>query len=212
VFGPIMSLWGRVFAAGYDRALAGSERAGLAERRRNLLAGATGRVVEIGAGTGLNLPHYPRSLDEIVFAEPEEPMARRLEGKLAQTGRPGEVVRAAAEELPFEDGSFDTAVCTLVLCTVSDPTRALAEIARVLRPGGQLLFLEHVRADSPRLARWQDRLSGLWRRIGHGCNCNRETAALIAQSPLSLDRVEQSEIPKAPPIVRPMIVGRALAV
>jgi ubiquinone/menaquinone biosynthesis C-methylase UbiE len=206
-----MSLWGRVFAAGYDRVLAGSERAGLADRRRNLLAGAHGRVLEIGAGTGLNLPHYPASLEELVLAEPEEPMARRLERKLARTGRPARVVRAAAEALPFEDDSFDTAVCTLVLCTVSDPTRALSELGRVLRPQGQLLFLEHVRAESPRLGRWQDRLSGAWRRVGHGCNCNRETAALIEASALSLTRIERDEIPKAIPIVRPMIVGRAVA-
>jgi ubiquinone/menaquinone biosynthesis C-methylase UbiE len=211
VFARIMSLWGRVFAAGYDRVLAGSERAGLAERRRELLAGASGRVLEIGAGTGLNLRHYPDSLEEIVFAEPEEPMARRLERKLATAGRRGKVVRVPAEALPFEDDSFDTAVCTLVLCTVSDPMRALSELARVLRPGGQLLFLEHVRAETPRLARWQDRLSGAWRRFGHGCNCNRETAALIEASPLSLERIEHGEIPKALPIVRPMIVGRALA-
>jgi ubiquinone/menaquinone biosynthesis C-methylase UbiE len=168
-------------------------------------------VLEIGAGTGLNLRHYPDSLEEIVFAEPEEPMARRLERKLATAGRRGKVVRVPAEALPFEDDSFDTAVCTLVLCTVSDPMRALSELARVLRPGGQLLFLEHVRAETPRLARWQDRLSGAWRRFGHGCNCNRETAALIEASPLSLERIEHGEIPKALPIVRPMIVGRALA-
>jgi ubiquinone/menaquinone biosynthesis C-methylase UbiE len=206
-----MSLWGRVFAAGYDRVLAGSERAGLAESRRSLLAAASGRVLEIGAGTGLNLSHYPDSLEEVVFAEPEEPMARRLERKLAQAGRQGKVVRVPAEALPFEDDSFDTAVCTLVLCTVNDPGRALSEIARVLRPGGQLLFLEHVRAESPSLARWQDRLSGIWRRFGHGCNCNRETAALIEASPLKLERIDHGEIPKAIPIVQPMIVGRAVA-
>jgi ubiquinone/menaquinone biosynthesis C-methylase UbiE len=205
-----MSLWGRVFAACYDRALAASERAGLAERRHDLLSKASGQVLEIGAGTGLNLPHYPDSV-EIVFTEPEEPMARRLERKLAAAGRPGQVARAAAEALPFEDDRFDTVICTLVLCTVDDPTRALSEIARVLRPGGQLLFLEHVRSDSAGLARWQDRLSGVWRRIGHGCNCNRQTTSLIERSPLALQELEHGELPKAAPIVRPLVVGRALA-
>ena len=160
-----MSLWGRVFAAVYDRMLAGAEDAGLRQRRHDLLAKARGRVLEIGAGTGLNLAHYPDAVEEIVFTEPEEPMARRLTRKLTETGRRGEVIAAPAERLPFEDDSFDTVVCTLVLCTVTDPRRALSEIARVLRPGGQFLFLEHVRADDPKLARWQDRLARPWRLV-----------------------------------------------
>jgi ubiquinone/menaquinone biosynthesis C-methylase UbiE len=205
-----MSVWGRVFATFYDRMTAGTERAGLAERRRDLLANASGKVLEIGAGTGLNLPHYPPAV-EVVFTEPEAPMARRLERKLAQANRRAAVTLAPAEALPFADDSFDTVVCTLVLCTVSDPAKALSEIARVLRPGGQLLFLEHVRADDPGLARWQDRLAPLWRRFGHGCNCNRPTPSLIEGSALSLEQIEQDELPKAPPIVRPLVVGRARA-
>jgi ubiquinone/menaquinone biosynthesis C-methylase UbiE len=206
-----MSLWGRLFAAGYDRMLAGSEDAGLRERRHDLLAKANGRVLEIGAGTGLNLPHYPEDVEEIVFTEPEEPMARRLKRKLADAGRRGQVIQASAEELPFEDGSFDTVVCTLVLCTVTDPQRALSEIARVLRPGGQFLFLEHVRAEDPKLARWQDRVATPWRWFGNGCNCNRPTPSLIQDSALSLEEIERGDFPKAPPIVRPLAVGRARA-
>jgi ubiquinone/menaquinone biosynthesis C-methylase UbiE len=206
-----VSVWGRVFAAVYDRALEGTEKAGLAERRQELLSQARGRVLEIGAGTGLNLPHYPPSVEEIVFTEPEEPMAKRLERKLADGARQGKVTRAPAEKLPFEDDSFDTVVCTLVLCTVEDPEQALSEIARVLRPGGQLLFLEHVRADDPKLARWQDRLTGIWRKIGHGCNPNRPTPALIEQSPLTLEEIEHGDLPKSPPIVRPLVSGRAVA-
>jgi ubiquinone/menaquinone biosynthesis C-methylase UbiE len=206
-----MSVWGRVFAAIYDKALAGSEEAGLTEKRHELLAQARGRVLEIGAGTGLNLQHYPEGVGEIVFTEPEEPMAKRLEGKLAAAGRQGQVTRAPAEKLPFEDSSFDTVVCTLVLCTVDDPEQALSEVARVLRPGGQFLFLEHIRADDPKLARWQDRLTGIWRKIGHGCNPNRATPAMIERSPLTLDEIEHSEFPKSPPIVRPLVSGRALA-
>jgi ubiquinone/menaquinone biosynthesis C-methylase UbiE len=206
-----MSVWGRVFASIYDKALAGSEEAGLADRRKELLSQARGRVLEIGAGTGLNLPYYPAGAEEIVFTEPEEPMAKRLERKLVAGGRRSRVTRAPAENLPFEDDSFDTVVCTLVLCTVADPEQALSEVARVLRPGGQFLFLEHIRADDPKLARWQDRLTGIWRKIGHGCNPNRATPALIEQSPLALEEIEHGEFPKSPPIVRPLVSGRALA-
>jgi len=206
-----MSLYGRLFAALYDRMLAGTERAGLSERRSELLSQALGRVLEIGAGTGLNLAHYPAAVEELVLAEPEEPMARRLEARLASLGRAAQVVRAPAEALPFEDERFDTVVCTLVLCTVEDPERALAEIDRVLRPGGRLLFLEHVRSEDPRVARWQDRVHGIWLRCGHGCNCNRPTPALIERSPLEIEAIERGELPKSPPIVRPLVSGRAVA-
>jgi ubiquinone/menaquinone biosynthesis C-methylase UbiE len=206
-----MSVWGRVFAAIYDRSLSGAEKAGLRDRRVQLLAAANGRVLEIAAGTGLNLPHYPSSLEELVLSEPEEPMAKRLARRLADSGRSGRVVRAPADALPFADDYFDTVVSTLVLCTVPDQEKALAEIGRVLRPGGQLLFLEHVRSDSPSLARWQDRVTGIWKRIGHGCHPNRATAAAIARSGLELDGVEEGDFPKAPPIVRPLVSGRAVA-
>jgi ubiquinone/menaquinone biosynthesis C-methylase UbiE len=206
-----VSLWGRLFAAGYDRMLAGTEDAGLRERRHDLLAKASGRVLEIGAGTGLNLDHYPDSVEEIVFTEPEEPMARRLRRKLAGTTRRSQVISVPAEQLPFEDDSFDTVVCTLVLCTVDDPRRAISEVARVLRPGGQFLFLEHVRADDPKVAKWQDRLARPWRAFGNGCNCNRPTPTLIGDSVLSIEEIERGELPKSPPIVRPLAIGRARA-
>src|SRR5438270_9819744 len=179
-----MSLYGRIFAAVYDRAMAGTEKAGLGDRRHELLASANGRVIEIGAGTGVNLAHYPDAVTELVLTEPEEPMARRLEAKANLSGRAATVVRAPAESLPFPDDSFDTAVCTLVLCTVRDPERTLAELQRVLKPGGTLLFLEHVRSDDPGLAGWQDRVAPLWRRLGHGCNPNRPTHDLIRDSGL----------------------------
>jgi ubiquinone/menaquinone biosynthesis C-methylase UbiE len=206
-----MSLYGRIFAAIYDRAMAGTEEAGLGERRRALLASAEGRVIEIGAGTGVNLAHYPDTVTELVLTEPEEPMARRLEAKAQASGRPTTVVRTPAEALPFPDRSFDTAVCTLVLCTVRDPERTLAELARVLKPGGRLLFLEHVRSDDPSLARWQDRFAPLWRRCGHGCNCNRPTPDLIRSSAFELTEISEGELPKSPPIVRPLRVGHAVA-
>ncbi len=201
-----MSLYGRIFAAGYDRMLADSEEAGLRDRRTALLAHARGDVLELGAGTGLNVALYPSEVGSLTFTEPEEPMAKRLEARVPSNAR---VVRAPAEELPFDDDSFDTVVATLVLCTVDSPEHALGEIARVLRPDGQFLFLEHVRSDDPGLARWQDRWRPIWQRVGHGCRCNRPTPQTIDASPLTVDEIEHGHVPKAPGIVRPMVVGRA---
>jgi ubiquinone/menaquinone biosynthesis C-methylase UbiE len=201
--------WGRMFAAGYDRFLAGSEDAGLRARRRDLLASAEGRTLELGAGTGLNLEHYPSAVTDLVLTEPDPHMTSRLRRRRDAGGRSAEVVQVAAERLPFDDASFDTAVLTLVLCTVPNPAAALAEVSRVLRPGGRLLFLEHVRSTEPRVARWQDRLERPWRFIGDGCHCNRDTLATIEASPLTVEHLERDLLPKSPPIVRPLIVGSA---
>jgi ubiquinone/menaquinone biosynthesis C-methylase UbiE len=203
--------WGRLFAAGYDWIEAGSERAGMRERRVRVLAGARGRTLEVGAGTGLNLAHYPEGAGEIVLAEPDPHMAKRLRARVARAGRSVRVVDSPGERLPFDDGAFDTVVVTLVLCTVPDPPAVLREIARVLAPGGRLLFLEHVRSEDPRIARRQDRLEGPWRLFGHGCHCNRDTLAALRDSPLAVEEVERGEVPKAPTIVRPLIAGTARA-
>jgi len=201
--------WGRAFSALYDRALNGSEEAGLGEMREELLAAARGRVIEIGAGTGVNLDLYPDAVEELVLVEPDPHMAKQMGPKLAASPRAARVVEAPAEGLPFEDASFDTAVATLVLCTVPNPQGALAEISRVLKPGGRLLFIEHVRSEDPGLARWQDRLERPWHFLGDGCHCNRDTVATIESSALQLSEVEGGELPKAPPIVRPLIRGSA---
>jgi ubiquinone/menaquinone biosynthesis C-methylase UbiE len=202
--------WGRLFAAMYDRGLKATEDAGLRRMRRELLAGAGGRVLEIGAGTGVNLDLYPDAVEDLVVIEPDPHMAKRLKAKLAGSGGRADVLEAPAERLPFEDDSFDTVVATLVLCTIPDPGAALVEAARVLRPGGQLLFIEHVRAEDPGLARWQDRLEKPWRFLGDGCHCNRDTIAAIAASPFELDEVERGRMPKAPPIVTPLVRGTAV--
>jgi len=201
--------WGRFFAAIYDRMLAESEAAGMAAHRRELLARASGRTLELGAGTGLNLEHYPAAVGELVLSEPFEPMARRLRERVAASGREAEVVVAPAAGLPFPDDSFDTVVATLVLCSVDDVPAALAEVERVLRPGGRLLFAEHVRAEDPGLAGWQDRLERPWQFLGHGCRCNRDTVGTLAASPLELGDVHRDRLPKAAPIVRPMAIGSA---
>jgi ubiquinone/menaquinone biosynthesis C-methylase UbiE len=202
-------VWGPLFARGYDRFTKAAEDAGLREKRRALLARAQGRTLEIGAGTGINLELYPESVTELVLTEPDPHMRRQLESKLAALGRSAEVVEAGGEVLPFPDASIDTAVATLVFCTIPDPNAALDEIARVLKPGGRLLFLEHVRADDPRTARWQDRLERPWGWFGRGCHPNRDTLAIMESSGLEVAGVERDRMPKAPPIVRPMILGEA---
>jgi ubiquinone/menaquinone biosynthesis C-methylase UbiE len=152
-------------AAVYDRMTAAGERAGMGELREELLAGASGRTLELGAGTGLNLGHYPGAVSDLVLTEPDPHMAKRLRRRLSASPPPfpARVIEAGAEQLPFEDASFDTVVSTLVLCTVSDPERAAGEAARVVKPDGALLLVEHVRAEQgSSQARWQDRLERPW--------------------------------------------------
>jgi ubiquinone/menaquinone biosynthesis C-methylase UbiE len=201
--------WGRGFARGYDFFFRQMEEGGLREMRRELLSDAQGRTLELGAGTGLNHDLYPPAVTELVLTEPFAPMASQLREKVAGLARAVEVVEAPAEALPFPDDSFDTVALTLVLCSVDDPARALAEVHRVLKPGGRFLFLEHVRATDGRLARWQDRLRAPWYAFAHGCVCNRETLATIESSPLEVERAERGDIPKAVPLVRPMVSGIA---
>ena len=143
--GRFQRAWGRCFAAIYEPLMQATEQGGNAERRAAVLALARGTVVELGAGTGLNLPHYPADV-ELVLTEPEPPMARRLLERLGQSGRQARVLQAPAERIPLPDGSVDTVVCTLVLCTVHDLDATLIEIRRLLRPDGRLLFIEHVAA------------------------------------------------------------------
>jgi ubiquinone/menaquinone biosynthesis C-methylase UbiE len=168
-------------------------------------------VLEIGAGTGANLPLYRANVESLTVTEPDASMAKRLERRAREQPRPLDVVRAPAEKLPFEDGHFDVAVSTLVLCTVDDVARALAELRRVLKPGGELLFIEHVRSEEPGLARWQDRLNGVNRVMGHGCNCNRSTLDAIHVAGFTITELAHNELPKALPILRPLAVGAATA-
>jgi SAM-dependent methyltransferase len=206
---PGVSDGSRFEALIYEPFLWLGERLGMRDRRRRLLAGARGRVLEIGAGTGLNVSLYPSAgIDEIVLAEPVAAMAQRIDAGFGDA--PVSVVQAAAEELPFADDSFDTVVSTLVLCTVGDQERALAEIARVLRPGGRLLFCEHVRAESPRLGRWQDRLAEPWAAWAAGCRCDRETLGAIGGH-LRVTRVEAERWRGMPFVVKPLVVGEAVA-
>jgi SAM-dependent methyltransferase len=183
----------------------------MAPLRAAVVEQARGRVLEIGAGTGFNLRHYPGDVDELVVTEPGEALLRRAEGRAAASGRKVRAVVAPAERLPFPDGSFDTVVSTLVLCSVRDQDEALAEVRRVLAPGGRLLFLEHVRADDPKHARRQDRWNRPWRVVAMGCNANRATLDRIEAAGFTVEELEHGELPKSPPLIRPMIRGRAVA-
>jgi ubiquinone/menaquinone biosynthesis C-methylase UbiE len=198
-----------LFASFWDRMIAGAEDAGLRAHRQALVAKASGRVLEIGGGTGANLPFYGSGVTALTITEPSEPMAVRLERRLGEHQLPAEVVRAPAEELPFASDSFDAAVSTLVLCTVRDQERALAELGRVLRPGGSLVFIEHVRSDSPRLARWQRRLNPVQRVIGCGCHCDRATVESARTAGFKITELTCDDMRKVPPWVRPLRVGVA---
>jgi ubiquinone/menaquinone biosynthesis C-methylase UbiE len=202
--------WGRVFASFYDRVLEATEENGLGEMRRALLSEARGRVIEIGAGTGVNLDLYGDGIEDLTLVEPDLHMGAKLRARLEGRGAPARLVAAPAEAIPFDDGTFDTAVATLVLCTVPDPVAAIAELARVVKPGGRLLFIEHVRSDDPDRARRQDRLEKPWRFIAGGCHCNRDTAATLRASSFTVETLEQGALPKSLSIVRPLISGTAV--
>jgi ubiquinone/menaquinone biosynthesis C-methylase UbiE len=205
---PPSAAWLRIMALLYDPVLWLGELAGMRRRRRMLLSSARGRVVEIGAGTGLNIAHYPDGIAELVLAEPEPAMRRRLARRLRRHARVARIVDAPAEHLPLADGSVDTVVSTLVLCTVDEPERALREIARVLGPDGQLLFIEHVRASSRFLAECQDTLLHPWRRFAGGCLCNRPTIDLMRACGFTI-AADDAVWRGMPPIVHPLAVGRA---
>jgi len=198
-----------VFAWIYDRVAGYEERHGLSELRQEVLRDARGRVVELGAGTGLNFPRYPATVDEVVATEPDPHMLRRAARAAEKARVPITTKRAGAEELPFEDDSIDTVVATFVLCTVPDPAAALAEAKRVLKPCGALVFLEHVRAEDPKLARWQDRIRGPWGFFAAGCHPNRDTPASIERAGFELERIDRFPFAPAMPLIRPHAMGVA---
>ncbi len=193
----------------YDPFLWWGEKSGLAKKRDRLLEGARGEVLEIGAGTGLNLSHYPSGLERLVVSEPEQHKADLLLRKAADLDLQAEFVRASAEALPFEDNSFDTVVATLVFCTVGEPEQAIAEVRRVLRPGGQWLLIEHIRSDRPTVGRIQDRLARPWAAVADGCQCNRRTIELIEAGGFEVELRSVADKALMPPIARPIVAGVA---
>jgi ubiquinone/menaquinone biosynthesis C-methylase UbiE len=203
-----VSLGERLFAALYDPMSARAEAKFGAELKRNLLENARGRVLEIGVGTGLSFGHYAPDV-ELVGVDPSEPMLRRARQRAAELGREVTLLEAPAEGLPFEDDSFDTVVSFAVLCTVDDPERALDEIGRVLRPDGHFVFFEHVRAEEPQLARWQDRLDRPWGWVAGGCHPNRRTLEAIEGAGFEVLQLERKDLPDIPRLVRPNVMGFA---
>jgi len=201
----------RLFAAVYDRVLAGPERAGLARQRERLMAGATGRVLEIGAGTGANLAHLPAGLDGLVLVEPSAPMRVRLEARVAgrRSALPGDtrVVAGSAAALPAADGSVDTLVVTLVLCSVPDLDAAVAELRRVVAPDGRLLVIEHV-AGQGRTRRLQSVVDPAWRVVARGCRLTRDTRAALEAGGFDTSEVMDWRLPGGG-VTGPALVGTA---
>ncbi|MEU0470255.1 class I SAM-dependent methyltransferase [Amycolatopsis sp. NPDC006131] len=179
------------FARMYERISAESEQRGTAEHRDQVLAGLSGRVIEVGAGNGLNFGHYPETVTEVVAVEPEDRLRALAEQAAEQARVPVRVVAGHAGALPAEDGTFDAAVASLVLCSVADVPAALAEIRRVLRPGGELRFFEHVRSANPLLGLLQDALTPLWSRAGGGCHLNRDSAEVIRAAGFDIERLHR---------------------
>ncbi|WP_405610812.1 class I SAM-dependent methyltransferase [Streptomyces sp. NBC_01511] len=207
--------WGKyVFAGMYDRFLKKFEAAGLSQKRAEFIAPAYGRTLELGAGTGLNLPHYPDAVTEMVISEPYPHMVVKLAEKVEELDltQTVQLTVSPAEKIPFPDNSFDTVVAAMILCTVKDPEPVLAEIERVLKPGGQYLFLEHVRNPDPKIARKQDFIQPGWFLFGNECHCNRPTVETLQASGLKIEELKHDKIPGAAAWIEAMVTGVAKAV
>jgi ubiquinone/menaquinone biosynthesis C-methylase UbiE len=185
-----------------------AERRGIGDRRRTLLAGLEGDVLEIGSGTGASLPYYEEAA-RVVALEPDESMASRLPARVAEAHVPVEIVSASAEALPFPDESFDAAVSAFVLCSVENPAAVLGEIRRVLKPDGRLVLLEHVRGEG-RTARWQHRLTPLHRKLAGNCHLDRDTKVSVAAAGFDVADVEPTQLPGTHALVRPGVQGVAI--
>jgi len=166
--------------------------------REQLVGAARGRVLEIGIGSGLNLPFYPRDLERLLGIDPSTELLGRAKNHAAWVHFPVELAEGSAEDLPLDDAAVDTAVVTWTLCSVGDPARALAEIRRVLRPGGRLLFVEHGLAPDEAVRRWQHRLTPLWRRCAGGCHLDRPVDRLIEAAGFTLAELETGYLVRGP--------------
>lgn len=201
-----------LFSTLYDRMMMATETACLGSWRDELLSTLSGSVLEIGAGTGVNLARYSSAVTKLALSEPDPHMRAKLEQKVSRSADSARVRvhDAGGELLPFPNDTFDAVVSTLVLCSVEHPQTVVREAKRVLKPGGALVFLEHVAAEegSPRFA-WQRRIEPFWVVLAHGCHLTRRTLQTIEESGFVLQRVERASMRKAPPFVRPTVRGIA---
>ena len=168
------------------------------DERRRCLENAKGTVLEVGFGTGLNLPHYPRTVTKVVGVDPSETSARLARKRIAASPFPVEVIGLSAEKIPVADASFETIVSTFTMCTIPDVASALLEMRRALGPGGRLYFVEHGRAEDPNVERWQNRLNSIEQTVFGGCNLNRHISALIEQAGFEMERLENGYLKGAP--------------
>jgi ubiquinone/menaquinone biosynthesis C-methylase UbiE len=207
---PMSTVRHPIFARVYQRLSRLMDRE-VGEHRDELLAGLSGQVLEIGAGNGMNFPHYPPAVEEVLALEPEAYLRERAEQAAQDAPVRVNVGNAAAYPLPLEPASFDGAVASLVLCTVPDQSSALAELRRVLKPGGELRFMEHVRSDRLRKARLQQRLdrSGVWPRLGGGCHCARDTVTAIEAAGFRLERARRFDLGPGWMHTNPHVLGVA---
>ena len=201
-----VATWGRLFAASYDRFLGKAEAGKLGRLRHELVAPLQGDVVDVGAGTGINLVHYDPLLEPIMV-EPDRFMATRLASRAHELGRSCDVVLAGGEALPLDDASVDHVVCTLVLCTAPKPEEVVAEAYRVLRPGGTLHVLEHVRSNTEKVARIQDRFRRPWSALGCGCQANRKTELLFEPAGFVITSLDRHQLHGCGPMLSEVIVG-----
>jgi ubiquinone/menaquinone biosynthesis C-methylase UbiE len=179
--------------------------------RQRVAEGATGRVLELGIGSGLNLPFYGADVSEVIGVEPSPALLAMAAARGGAARFPVDLLQATAEGLPLDAHSIDTVVTTWTLCSVGDPIQVLGEARRVLRPGGRLLFCEHGRAPDARIERWQDRLTPIWKRLAGGCHLNRKIDALVMAAGFRLDAIETGYLPRGPKFAGYIYTGRASA-
>jgi ubiquinone/menaquinone biosynthesis C-methylase UbiE len=201
-----------IFARCYDKLSRGAEQQGAGDHRREALAGLSGRVVEVGAGNGLNFAYYPPEVTEVIAVEPEPHLRGIAERAAAVVSVAVRVVDGTAERLPLESGMFDAGVASLVLCSVADQRQALGELSRVLRPGGQLRFYEHVRSADPRYARMQRAADVVWPRLAGGCHTSHDTVAAIRAAGFQIEAVRGFRFPDTRLFIpaSPHAIGRAV--